>query len=118
MNSPASLDSLHVILAILVMTGITVLLRAVPFFAASLFRKYPLVQETGRFLPPVIMCLLLFSTLSDTGRTDPLSIYPGLLAVLVTAIVHVIWRQALLSIALGTGLFVLIRHFEDQFIIW
>ena len=98
-------DNLYVIGVIIAMGLVTFALRALPFFAGQWLQKHPLVHRLGEFLPLAIMTLLL----AAMGE-NPASPWPELAAVLLVASVQWFSRNALLSILLGTGLYVLLRN--------
>ena len=103
-------DNLYVVSVIVAMGLVTFALRALPFFAGQWLQKHPLVHRLGEFLPLAIMTLLLVnSTLAAMGES-PASPWPELAAVLLVATVQWFSRNALLSILLGTGLYVLLRN--------
>jgi branched-subunit amino acid transport protein AzlD len=103
-------DNLYVISVIAAMALVTFALRALPFVAGQWLQKHPLVHRLGEFLPLAIMTLLLVnSTIAAMGES-PASPWPELAAVLLVATVQWFSRNALLSILLGTGLYVLLRN--------
>ena len=103
-------DNLYVVSVIVAMGLVTFALRALPFFAGQWLQKHPLVHRLGEFLPLAIMTLLLVnSTLAAMGES-PASRRPELAAVLLVATVRWFRRSGLLSILLGTGLYVLLRN--------
>lgn len=103
-------DNLYVVGVIIVMGLVTFALRALPFFAGQWLQKHPLVHQLGEFLPLAIMALLLVnSTLAAMGE-NPSGPWAELAAVLLVAVVQWFSRNALLSIVLGTGLYVLLRN--------
>ena len=103
-------DNLYVVGVIIAMGLVTFALRALPFFAGQWLQKHPMVHSLGQFLPLAIMTLLLVnSTIAAMGER-PASPWPELAAVLLVATVQWFSRNALLSILLGTGLYVLLRN--------
>ena len=53
------IDNTYALIVIVVMTVVTVALRALPFVGARSLQRFPQVERVGRFLPPAIMTLLL-----------------------------------------------------------
>lgn len=104
-------DSAYVIAVIAAMAAVTFALRALPFVAGQWLQKHPLVQRLGRFLPLAIMTLLLLHALVGTAAEDPGGPWPELLAVALVALLQWRGRNALLSILVGTGAYVLLRNF-------
>ena len=106
------LTGMQALAAIVVMAGITFFLRALPFVAAGLLNRFRVIRDLGRFLPPAILALLLIHTLIGFIQNDAPTIgaWPTLLAVGVTVVAQLWLRHALLSILIGTGLYVLLRN--------
>jgi branched-subunit amino acid transport protein AzlD len=92
------------------MAAVTFGLRALPFLAARFLQSHPLVLRLGRFLPLAIMTLLLLHTLVNSARQNPSGPWAELAA--VTTVVGLQWwrKHALLSILVGTALYVLLRN--------
>jgi branched-subunit amino acid transport protein AzlD len=104
-------DNGYVIGVIAAMGLVTFALRALPFVAGQWLQKHPIVHNLGQFLPLAIMTLLLVnSTIAAMGE-DPDSPLAELAAVLLVAIVQWFSKNALLSILLGTGIYVLLKNF-------
>lgn len=96
--------------AIVVMGLVTFALRALPFLAADWLQKHPLVHRLGRFMPLAIMTLLLLHSVVGAATQHAAGPWPEVLAVALVVGVQWYSRQALLSIVLGTGLYVLLRN--------
>lgn len=100
----------YLILVIAVMTAATFATRALPFVLLRRGAEHPLVIYLGRYLPPAVMSLLVMYSVKDVAfATAPYGL-AHLLAIAVTAGVHLWRRNALLSIAAGTGLFMWLQH--------
>lgn len=95
---------LYLILAIAAMAVATLATRAMPFLLLR-SGEHPLVLYLGRYLPPAVMTLLVLYSIKDVPFALPPHGLPHLLAIGLTAAVHLWWRNALLSIGAGTGLF-------------
>jgi len=104
-------DNLYVLGVIVAMALVTFALRALPFVAGQWLQQHPLVHRLGQFLPLAIMTLLLVSSTLGAMSDDPDRPWLELLAVLLVAVVQWFSRNALLSILLGTGAYVLLRNF-------
>ncbi len=89
---------------------VTFALRALPFVAAQWLQKHRFVQALGQFLPLAIMTLLLVHSATGAAREHAGGPWPELLAVAVVVVLQWTRRNALLSIVLGTGLYVLLRN--------
>jgi len=90
---------------------VTFALRALPFVAAQWLESHPLVRRLGQFLPLAIMTLLLTHSGVGAATSHAGGPWPELLAVLLVIVLQWWRRNALLSILLGTGLYVLLRNF-------
>ena len=102
-------NPIHAAAVILVCAGVTVFLRALPFLFFGGKRGVPgLISALGNTLPPAIMAALVvyclkavpYGTLSDGIKQ--------LVAAAVVVALHVWKRNTLLSIAGGTGVYMLL----------
>jgi branched-subunit amino acid transport protein AzlD len=89
---------------------VTFALRALPFVAAQWLNKHPIVQRLGAFLPLAIMTLLTVHSAAGSAREHAMGPWPELVAIALVAILQWRTRNALLSILLGTGAYVLMRN--------
>ncbi len=106
------IDNAYAVAAMGVMAVVTVTLRAVPFVAARLLRRFPVVTKLGRFLPPAIMTLLLAHALYSSAMDNPVSApWAELLSALTAILVQLHFRHALASIFAGTALYVALRNY-------
>jgi len=103
-------DIHYLLLFITVMAVGTFITRVLPFILLYKVSEHPVLLYLGRYLPPVMMVLLLiycfrdlrFSSFND-GPTE-------LLALLLVIVMH-LWRgNALLSIMAGTGLYMFLSQ--------
>jgi len=104
------IDSTYALLAMLAMAAVTFGLRALPFLAARWLQHHPLVQRLGRFLPLAIMTLLLIHTLVGSARDNPHGPWAELAAAVIAMALQWVKRQPLLSILVGTALYVVLRN--------
>lgn len=102
----AQFDAWYVSSAIAVMGAVTWGLRALPFVAARWLQDHPVVARVRAFLPAAIMALLLVHTMMGTQGAHPN--WPWAEAVAVAVVMGLQWwvRHALVSIFVGTGLYV------------
>lgn len=98
-------DAVYVGLAIAVMAAVTLATRALPFVFLRSLAHHPSVLYLGRYLPPAIMTLLVLYCVRDVHWLNAPWGARHLLAIGLTAGLHCWRRNALLSIAGGTGLF-------------
>ena len=87
----------------------TMLTRFLPFFIFSEKRPTPrYIQYLGHALPAAIFGMLLIYCLKNVSLLSGSHGLPELLAILVTAAMHLWKRQMLLSIAAGTVCYMLL----------
>lgn len=102
------MDSGQVLWGIAVMGAITWALRALPFVAERWLSGHPWVAKVQAFLPPAIMAILLLHTVmtGDASRSN----WPLAEVVAIAVVMGLQWfgRHALLSIFVGTGLYVVL----------
>lgn len=104
------IDSLYVLGAIAVMALVTFALRALPFVAAQWLQRHAIVRRLGEFLPLAIMTLLLVHSAAGLAREHPAGPCFELIAIGLTVVMQWKYRNALLSILLGTVVYVSLRN--------
>ncbi|MDZ7809243.1 MAG: AzlD domain-containing protein [Arhodomonas sp.] len=102
----------YLLAAIAVLAVATYATRALPFLVLSDLMDRPLVRRLGGSAPCAVMLLLVIYAVRERGANDarPHGLHE-LTAIAVTALAHVLWGNALASIALGTGTFMALLHF-------
>ena len=96
----------YFILMIVVASVCTILLRALPFLIFGGKREIPeIVHYLGRVLPPAIMVILVIYCLKGINFLNSPYGIPELLSVAVVVLLHVWKRNILLSVGLGTALY-------------
>jgi branched-subunit amino acid transport protein AzlD len=63
------------------------------------------VEKTA---PPVAMTVLAFNSLAAPIRSNPREIIPAIAAAVLTAVIHILKRNTLLSISGGTALYMIL----------
>lgn len=104
------IESKYALAVIVAMGLVTLALRALPFVAAQWLKKHPVVQHLGQFLPLAIMTLLLVHSMTGAALEHPSGPWPELLAVALVVLLQWRSKNALLSIVVGTCVYVLIRN--------
>lgn len=95
----------YLLLFIAVMAIATFMTRILPFIVLYKVSEHPMLLYLGRYLPPVMMVLLLFYCFRDL-RFSTLSDGPKELLALALVVALHLWRgNALLSIMAGTALY-------------
>ena len=94
-------------ITIVVMSAVTVALRFLPFWV---FRGAPpkYISYLGRVLPAAIMGMLVVYCLKDASFTAAPFALPELIAALCVVVTQVWKRNSLLSILLGTAVYMLL----------
>jgi len=95
----------YFLLAVLVMTAITYFTRAVPFLFFAKRQPPPLLGFLQKYLPPVVMAILVFASYKDIDYGAASFGIPALVAGAATALLHFWKRNVLLSIVGGTALY-------------
>ncbi|MGK0715513.1 branched-chain amino acid transporter permease [Leucobacter sp. W1153] len=100
-------------LAAVALSGlITLLLRAVPFAILKPLRKSKFVQKLGQWMPVGILLILAVVVVQGEIAARPEKFWSVAAAAVVTILVHLFaGRRALVSIFVGTGVYVLLINF-------
>lgn len=100
---------LHSIEIIAVAAIVTLIIRAIPFVAFGGKREVPVtVTYLGKVLPPAIMVILVVYCVKSIHLFSGSHGIPELLSIAVVAALHVWKRNTLLSIAVGTILYMIL----------
>lgn len=104
--------TIHNILQIAVMALITALTRFLPFICFKDENKRPkVVLYLGKVLPYALMGMLVVYCLKDISFASYPFGLPALAAIVVTAALHAIFKNSLISIFSGTVLYMLLTQF-------
>ena len=87
---------------IAVLAAATFFPRALPFVLLSRAAHHPLLEHLGRFLPPIVMVLLVVYSFKNEAEFS-MSFMPELGCLALVAALHFAFRQSLLSIVGGTA---------------
>lgn len=100
---------LHSIEIIAVAAIVTFIIRAIPFVAFGGKREVPItVTYLGKVLPPAIMVILVIYCIKGIHLLSGSHGIPELLSIAVVTALHVWKRNTLLSIAVGTSLYMIL----------
>ena len=103
------MNTLHSIVLILVIAGVTMLLRFLPFAAFSGKRRVPdYILYLGSVLPYAIMGMLIVYCLRSVQFTALSRWLPSAICVAVVAALHVWKRNTILSIVCVTVLYMIL----------
>ncbi|MGN1195433.1 MAG: branched-chain amino acid transporter permease [Acutalibacteraceae bacterium] len=90
----------------------TVLTRFLPFLVFPQDKPTPkFIKYLGDALPPAIFGMLVIYCLKDVDVFSSSHGIPELISVAVTAVIHILKRNMLLSIAVGTVSYMLLVQF-------
>jgi branched-subunit amino acid transport protein AzlD len=95
----------EILVAVLAMGLVTLACRAAPFVLFGKRRPPALLDYAQRYLPPMIMTVLVFNSYKSLNLSAPPWGLPALVAGLVVAALQAWRRNALLSIVGGTALY-------------
>lgn len=83
--------------------------RILPFVVLYKVADHPLLRYLGRYLPAMIMVLLIIYSFKDQAIFS-IKFWPELLCLVVVALLHLLFKQTLLSIIVGTVLFMFLTQ--------
>ena len=99
----------NVILLIVVVSLTTILLRALPFLIFGGNKEVPeIIQYLGRVLPPAIMVALVVYCLRGVDLLSGSHGLPEILSVICVVISHLWKKNTLLSIGVGTAIYMIL----------
>lgn len=103
------MNNLNSILIILVVSLVTIVIRFLPFVIFK--SKAPnIINYLGKKLPYAIMAMLVVYCLKDTNISNLDSLLPTIIGVVSVIIIHLSKRNILISIVLGTTIYMLVLH--------
>ena len=96
-------------IAIAIIALVTALLRFLPFLIFSKKAKTPrVIERLGRLLPAAIMAMLVVYCLKGVSFSSANGFLPELIASVTVAVSYLIKRNTLISIILGTIVYMLL----------
>jgi branched-subunit amino acid transport protein AzlD len=99
-----------ILLAILAMGAVTLACRAAPFLLFGKRKPPALLDYAQRYLPPMIMVVLVFNSYKSLNLSSAPWGLPALVSGLVVALLQAWKGNALLSIVGGTALYMAITR--------
>lgn len=99
------MDVMWIMAVIVAMAIGTIIPRAVPFYLLDKKADHHIVVYLGKYLPPTIMMLLVIYCVKDVSFLVYPYGLPELICIGVVSILHLLFRHALLSIGMGTALY-------------
>ncbi|MEK9670088.1 MAG: AzlD domain-containing protein [Gammaproteobacteria bacterium] len=85
----------------------TFITRAVPFVALAKIHRHPLLDRFGQLLPPMIMVVLVCFGLTSLDIESVNRVGLTVLSLAIVIALHYFFRNPLLSIVAGTGIYVI-----------
>ena len=102
----------HAVVLVLVVAFFTLLTRAFPFIVLGGKREVPpMVKYLGNVLPPAIMMILVVYCLKNINFLMGSRGIPELLAIAAVVLLHLWRRNTLLSIGVGTVLYMILVQY-------
>lgn len=102
----------HAIALIFAVAACTLFTRAFPFVVLGGKRDVPpVVKYLGNVLPPAIMIILVVYCLKNVNFMTGSKGIPEILAVGVVVLLHLWRRNTLLSIGVGTGIYMILVQY-------
>lgn len=95
----------YIILSIIVATIATYATRKLPFLLFDKRRPGPMIQHIETHMPSMIMVILVFYAIRDVPFAEAPYGAPELLGIMVAGVVHLWFKNALLSIISATILY-------------
>ncbi|MBB5779194.1 branched-chain amino acid transporter permease [Nonomuraea jabiensis] len=99
----------YLVAVLAIVFAITLALRAVPFAVLRRLRGSAIVRQLSVWMPVGILAILAVTALHGTIVAEPRATLYALLAVAVTAGVHLAFgRRTILSVGIGTAAYVVL----------
>jgi len=103
------MTNVQIIITVLILSCATILTRSLPFLIFSKMKSPPkIVSYLGQALPPAIFALLLVYCLKNVELLSSPHGIPEAVALAVIVLLHLWKRQMLLSIGVGTVLYMIL----------
>lgn len=103
-------DKIYVLLSFVMMALATFFTRAFPFLFLKRFEHNKHLRFIGKNLPPAVMLLLVAYCVKDTPLTPFNHMFNQLFSISIVAGLHLWRRNGLLSISVGTLVYVMLER--------
>ncbi|MCC7575950.1 MAG: branched-chain amino acid transporter permease [Methanomethylovorans sp.] len=110
-------EVLYLLTVITVVAIATFITRVLPFVLFNSKEPPVSMSKIEKDLPPMILLILVFYCLKDVQWSQPPYGSPEVVTIAVVTILHVLKRNTLLSIFIGTGLYMLLVQ-HDVFLLF
>lgn len=104
----------YLILLIVLMFGITIVTRFLPFWIQDVFKRSLLLRRVGDYLPSVIMLLLLLNSLKGVNWTTAPYGLSELVCLALAASLYIWRRNLLLSLVSSAIIYLFLVNFVIQ----
>lgn len=84
--------------------------RCLPFLAFSKREMPPLIKKLSDLLPPALMAILVVYGLKSLTTSDAHTAIAMIVASIFTAIIHIYKKNQILSVFLGTALYMILLN--------
>ena len=106
------MTDIYTLTAIAVISGVTILLRALPFVIFNEKRKTPkIIEKLSRILPSAVIGMLVVYCFKDISFTDVSTCLPSVIAGAVVGVLYIWKRNTLISILCGTVCYMALVQF-------
>ncbi len=105
------MNDVHSMLIVAVAAAITLMLRGLPFIIFNGENTPKFVLYLGKYLPSAVIGMLVVYCLKDANFLSAPFALPEIIAIVAVAVIHLIKRNTLLSVAGGTVLYMLLVQF-------
>ena len=101
------MNNTYILIGIITMSVVTILLRFIPFIFLNDKKEYKTLNYLSKVLPCAIMAMLVVYCLKDVNFENTRNFVPALIASLVVSTSYIMKRNTLLSILLGTIIYMI-----------
>lgn len=92
----------YLIIGIFIATFFTLITRIIPFLFYAKRKPGEMIRHIELFMPTMIMVILVFYAIKDVNFTQEPYGLPEIVSIFIAGILHVMFRQALLSVVIAT----------------
>ena len=105
------MNNTYILLGIATMAIVTIVLRFIPFVFLNDSKEYKTLNYLSKVLPCAIMGMLVIYCLKDINFSSTRNYVPTLIASAIVSISYILKRKSLISILLGTIVYMILLQF-------
>ena len=105
------MNNIHSLLIVFVSAAVTAIIRFLPFIVFSGRKTPAYIIYLGKVLPCAIMGMLIVYCLKDVSFIKSPFGIPELLCIALVAVLHILFKNTLISMGVGTVAYMLIVQF-------